>query len=110
MAGQFRIGDRYWYRVVDLLTRIQSKEYTLVVTGVTDSEVIFNKGKAITDLLGNPLQNPDGRRYSENQFYTSEYSLGKVWNTRYRVALPGGKEDEVEDSFRAVAREAITVP
>ncbi len=110
VAGQFRIGDRYAYRVVDLLTRIQSKEFTLVVTGIADGEVIYNKGTATTDLLGNPLKNPDGRRYSENQFYASEYSLGRTWNTRYRVALPSGKEDEVEENFRVVARDEITVP
>ncbi len=110
VAGQFRIGDRYGYRVVDLLTRIQSKEYTLIVTGITDGEVIYNKGASISDLLGNPLKNSDGRRYSENQFYASEYSIGKAWNTRYRVTFPGGKEDEAEENFRVVAREEITVP
>ena len=110
VAGQFRIGDRYAYRVVDLLTRIQSAEYTQVVTGITDSEVIYNQGAAITDLLGNPQKNPDGRRNSQNQFYASGYSLGKTWNTRYRVTFPSGKEDEVEENFRVVAREEITVP
>ncbi len=110
VAGQFRVGDRYAYRVVDLLTNIQSAEYTQVVTEITDGEVIYNKGAAITDLLGNPQKTPDGRRLSGNQFYASEYSLGKTWNTRYRVALPSGKEDEVEETFRVVAREEIAVP
>jgi hypothetical protein len=110
VAGQFRVGDRYAYRVVDLLTNIQSAEYTQVVTEITDGEVIYNKGAAITDLLGNPQKTPDGRRYSQNQFYASEYSLGKTWNTRYRVALRSGKEDEIEENFRVVAREEITVP
>ena len=72
--------------------------------------MIFNKGAAITDLLGNPQKTPDGHRYSQNQFYASEYSLGKTWRTRYRVTFPGGKEDEVEENFRVVAREGITVP
>lgn len=110
VAGQFRVGDRYTYRAVDLLTNIQSGEYTQVVTGITDSEVIYNKGAAITDLLGNPQKTPDGRRYSQNQFYASEYQLGKTWSTRYRVTLRGGKEDEAEENFRVVAREQITVP
>ena len=65
---------------------------------------------AITDLLGNPQNTPDGRRLSGNQFYASEYSLGKTWNTRYRVTFPGGKEDEVEETFRVVAKEKIMVP
>lgn len=109
-AGQFRVGDKYQYRVVDLLTQIEAKKYTLTVSEITDSEVIFNKGAAITDMLGNPQKNTDGRRYSQNQFYASEYSLGKTWNTRYRVTFPGGKEDEVEETFRVVAKEKITVP
>ena len=104
------VGDRYAYRVVDLLTNIQSAEYNQVVTKITDSEVIYNKGVAITDLLGNPQKTPDGRRFSQNQFYASEYSLGKTWNTRYRVALRSGKEDEIEENFRVVAREEITGP
>ena len=66
VAGQFRLGDRYAYRVVDLLTKIQSAEYIQVVTEITDGEVIYNKGAAITDLLGNPQKTPDGRRYSQN--------------------------------------------
>lgn len=109
-AGQYRVGDNYQYRVVDLLTQIEAKKYTLTVSEITDAEVIFNKGAAITDMLGNPQKNTDGRRYSQNQFYASEYSLGKTWNTHYRVILPGGKEDEVEETFRIVAKEKIMVP
>ena len=110
MYRPFRVGDRYTYRVVDLLTRNQSTEYTQVVTEITDTEVIYNNGAAVTDLLGNPQKNPDGRRITQNQIYASEYSLGEAWYTRYRVTFPSGKEDEVEENFRVVAREAITVP
>ena len=61
-------------------------------------------------MLDNPQKTPGGRQFSQNQFYASEYSLGKTWSTRYRVTFPGGKEDEVEENFRVVAREGITVP
>lgn len=72
--------------------------------------MIYKNGAAITDMLGNPQKAPDVRRFGQNQFYASEYSLGKTWSTRYRVTFPGGKEDEVEENFRVVAREEITVP
>lgn len=110
VAGKYRLGDRFTFRVVDLLTKIQSREYIRVVTEITDSEVIFNRGAVITDLLGNPQRTHDGRRISQSQSYISEYSLGKTWRTRYRITSRGGQEDEFEEEFRVVAREEIVVP
>jgi hypothetical protein len=109
-AGQFQVGDKYKYRVVDLLTTLESKRYTLSVTEITDSEVIFNNGQTITDLLGNLLKTFDGSRFGPNQYYASEYSLGKTWKTRYQITLPDGSEDVIEQEFRVVAKEDITVP
>lgn len=109
-AGQFRVGDKYKYRVVDLLTTLESKRYTQTVTEITDSEVIFNNGETITDLLGNPLKVSDGSRFGPNQYYASEYSLGKTWKTRYKILPPNGGEDFIEQEFRVVAKEDITVP
>lgn len=109
-AGQFQVGDKYKYRVVDLLTTLESKRYTHTVTEITDSEVIFNNGETITDLLGNLLKTQNGNRFGPSQYYASEYSLGKTWNTRYRVISPDGGEDFIEQEFRVVAKEDITVP
>jgi hypothetical protein len=51
-AGRFRIGDRFAYRVEDQLTKLQTRRFTRTVTAITASEVIFNNGRVITDLLG----------------------------------------------------------
>lgn len=109
-AGQFQVGDKYEYRVVDLLTKLESKRLTLRVTEITDSEVIFNNGQSIIDLLGNLLKTSDGRRYSQNQCFASEYTLGKTWKTHYQIFLPDGSDDVIEQEFRVVAKEDISVP
>ena len=109
-AGEFRVGDRYLYRVIDLLTGIQSREFTRVVTEITDNEVIFNKGAEITDILGNPRKLANGRILGPNQTYASEYSLGKTWSTRFETTYPDGTTSVIEREFKVVAKEAITVP
>lgn len=109
-AGEFRVGDKYQYRVVDLLTQIEAKKYTLTVSEITDNEVVYNNGASTSDLLGNPRKLPDGRIVGPNQYYASEYSLGKTWRTRYDITLPDGKKDVIEQDFKVVAKEAVTVP
>lgn len=107
---RYKAGDRYRYRIVDLLTGIESSEFRGgMVKQVTDSEVIYGNGR-ITDLLGNMVRGANGRTFIGNQIFVGEYSIGRRWTTVYR----GTRRDDVEDEwaldFKVTAREMVTVP
>ncbi|MBI1890478.1 MAG: caspase family protein [Burkholderiales bacterium] len=105
----FKVGDRYRYRVSDIDTNVEKKEHSLVVTEITDKEVIFNQGKQRCDLLGNPTRHPDGREVIGVQVMPTEFILGKRWTTRFHVLVAGGMTDS-EYNFVVAAKETITVP
>jgi hypothetical protein len=106
----YKVGDRYRYRVIDLLTKLESKEMRGgMVKEVTDSEVIYGNGR-ITDLLGNTMRDPRGRTFVGNQIFVAEYSVGRKWTTVYRGTRRNDEEDEWALDFKVVAREMITVP
>ncbi len=106
----YRVGDRYVWRRTDLLTKVEEKKIINSVSKITDENVIYGNGALVTDLLGNTLKRPDGAVFGPSQFFISEYSIGKKWNTRYSSAFASGWKDTVEIDFRVVARESISVP
>ena len=108
--GTFRVGDRFEYRIIDQLTKLETSSYTRTVTEITDSEVIFNKGGFVTDLLGNTRRNARGERWGDSQFYAAEYSIGKAWSTRFDRTYPDGSTSKVDREFRVAGRESLTIP
>jgi hypothetical protein len=107
---QLKLGDRFSYRQVNLETNEEIRRYTLVVSEITDTQVIFNNGIVITDLIGNPVKLGDGTRYTDAQHYVAEYSLGKRWTARHRLVTSRGATYDSEIDYRVVARESITLP
>ncbi len=105
----YRVGDRYVYRAIDLLTKVERRIIN-TVTEIADDKVIYNNGAPVTDLLGNALKRPDGTRFGPSQFFISEYSLGKKWTTRYAIHFAKGGQDTIELDLKVVGRETITVP
>ncbi len=106
-----KLGDRYAYREIDLATREENRRYTMTVTNISGSEVTFNwKAITVTDLLGNWIALPDGRRWTDAQFFIAEYSLGKRWTSRHRHLSQKGTQFSTEVNFRVAAREPVTVP
>ena len=122
----WKVGDRYRYRVVDLLTGLETVESRGgLVEAVTDSEVIYRNGR-VTDLLGNTHKLPNGQTFTGNQIFIAEYSVGRRWTTAYRGTRgPGGgkggkhgkgnprgdlQPEEWSFDFKVVDRESITVP
>jgi len=108
--GDYKVGDSYTYRVVDLLTKVEGKTKVQTVTGVTDAEVVYNDGNSVRDLLGNLIRGGRGQAFTGNQIYISEYSVGKKWTTQYSGTKPNGKDDEWIIDFKVVGKETITVP
>lgn len=106
----YRVGDRYVYRSIDLLTKVENRKATNTVTEVTEDKVIYNNGTLVTDLLGNLIKRPDGASFGPSQMFISEYHLGKKWSTRYAINFAKGGQDTIEIDLKVVARETITVP
>jgi uncharacterized caspase-like protein len=107
---RFRLGDRYSYRHLDLATNQEIRQYTLVVTAITDTQVIYNNGSLITDLIGNPVKLADGTRYTDAQHQIADYSLGKRWTARHRLTNARGATYDSQIEYRVVARESVTLP
>ena len=106
----FKIGDSWSYREIDLFTKLETRNIVNKITDITENEVIFNNGVLVTDLLGNQVKTPDGARFTQAQIFIQEYSVGKKWTTRFRVTRRDGQSSDVELTFKVVARERITVP
>ncbi|MBM3392020.1 MAG: DUF3108 domain-containing protein [Betaproteobacteria bacterium] len=105
----YRVGDRYVFRSIDLLTKIE-KKLVDTITELAEDRVIYNNGSLVTDLFGNTLVRPDGARFGPSQMFIGEYSLGKKWTTRYDVHFASGGQDVIEFDLKVVGRESVTVP
>lgn len=108
--GNYKIGDSYTYRVIDLFTKVEGETKTHTVTSISDFDVTYNNGLVVRDLLGNIQKGGRGQSFTGNQIYVSEYSVGKKWSTRYNGTRPNGNDDTWEIDFKVVGKERITVP
>jgi len=109
MSTAHQVGDSFTYRLFDLYTGVEQETRTLQVTKVTDTKVVYNNGKRVSDLLGNPLRIRK-MRISGNQNIPAEFALGKRWTTRWITERANGTREETDFDLRVVARENITVP
>ena len=109
-VGPYRVGDRFAYREVDPASGAETRRYANVVTRITDDEVHFNQGKRVSDLFGNVLVTPDGRRRTPYQHLVAEYWIGKTWSTRFDVTLKDGRTRHAYYDVRVAGRETVTVP
>ena len=107
----YKVGDSYTYRRMDLFSKVVSGTYVNTVTQVTDTEVVFNGGAPVTDALGNVVKTPDGRRFTAPQLLPLEYALGKRWATRFEgpIQYDGSPGDFIFE-FQITAREPVVVP
>jgi hypothetical protein len=72
--------------------------------------VEFNRGRFVTDLLGNPLRNPNVEFDIPFQNSPAELQVGKRWSARQRAVRRGTREEDVDMSFEIVRRERVRVP
>jgi hypothetical protein len=105
-----KVGDSYSYRQTDLMTGEELRNVRRRITAITDTEVIYNKGVLVTDLLGNTLRHPGGAVWSPNQTVPTEFAVGRRWNTRFRIIPSKGGDSVVDLNMRIAERERITVP
>ena len=81
VGTNFKIGDSYTGRRIDLLTRLEQGGGTLTVTGITDTEIIYNKGSLITDYLGNVITLVTNKRgMQEKMDYLNETRVMLIYS------------------------------
>lgn len=111
----FKIGDTYTQRLTDLFTDIEQSTFSMTITQITESEVIFDNG-VVTDLLGNVRRTRGGGlggtggRFSPRQQFPLEYAVGKRWTTRFESTTGQGRTGTSVLDLQIAARERITVP
>jgi len=105
----YKIGDRYRFQELDLLTKQEIRRRVMTVTSIADDEVTFNEGRLSTDLLGNPVRNANGRNFVERQIFIAEYSIGKKWRTVYEGIGRNGNANEWTIDLKVTKRESITI-
>lgn len=106
----FRPGERYTYRTVDLLSQTETARSTDTVLRVVGDEVLYNDGSKVSDLFGNNVRAPDGKRWTPYQFFINDYALGKRWPAQFIVTQPDGSKTSVRFDLRVAGRERITLP
>jgi hypothetical protein len=106
----YRVGERYAYRSVDLLTGTETGRSQETVTKITGDEVHFGEAGKVTDLFGNNVRAPDGRKWTPYQFFIHEYQPGKRWPAQFLVTTAEGKQVNMAFELRVAARERITLP
>jgi hypothetical protein len=72
--------------------------------------VRFNDGNKVSDLFGNNVRAPDGKRWTPYQFFINDYALGKRWHAQFIITQPDGATVGVRFDLRVAARERITLP
>src|SRR5258706_1229471 len=105
----YRIGDEWTYRRIDLVTKEESQP-RWVVTGITDTEVIYNNGRRVTDLLGNALRRGGGADWGPNQTVPAGIDLGKRWNSHINFTSTKGRGSMLDLALRIADKERLTVP
>jgi uncharacterized caspase-like protein len=109
----FKVGDFYSYRILDLETKAQKRTVRGEITSVTDDEVSFGNGTMILDRMGNTRRTGEGFRFSDNQNMPVEFYVGKKWVTKFRSFppnVPAFIRIMTEIEFRITAREKVEVP
>jgi hypothetical protein len=112
MTADFKVGDSYSYRKVDLLTKEELPAVVQTVTALTETEVIYNNGEAVTDAFGNFLLDPGtGYRYeSSAQVLLPEYAIDKKTETSLYSESPAGERTRIHFASKIVRKETITIP
>ena len=104
-----KIGDRYTFREANADTHEEIRQYTVAVSQITETEVIYGKGGLVTDLIGNWIKIND-RTLTGAQYFIPDYSLGKRWTSRHRSTSAKGNHYDTVVDCKVAARERRTLP
>jgi uncharacterized caspase-like protein len=103
----YKVGDTYKYTVADQISKVVQRTETFTVTSVTAREVYFNRGRFVTDKLGNVMSGRD--RFVNNQTHPADFQLGRTWYTRFSGVNERSGRFSIEAKLRVAARERVSV-
>jgi uncharacterized caspase-like protein len=109
VAQAYKVGERYAYRRLDLLSRQEKGRSDATISRIEGDEVHFSDGQ-VRDPFGNDVRAPDGRQWTPYQFFIADYQLGKRWPAQFIVTLADGRKVSNEFQLRVANRERITLP
>jgi hypothetical protein len=107
---RYRVGDSYTYNFLDPYSKVVQDSSTWTITQITDTEVLYDDGRVVTDLLGNPRRLHDGRTFGPNQIAPRDFSVGKRWSSRFTGSSPKGGAYSAEFNMRIVGKERVSIP
>jgi hypothetical protein len=107
-VGSYSLGDSFTFEEQDALTGVAEDTFTEKVTSITESQIIFNDGKVILDLVGNELKSRDHHFLTPAQLYPAQYAIGFKWSTKYIRKRGNGVASEMELNLAVVSREVFT--
>jgi Caspase domain len=105
----FKVGERYSYRRINLLDGAERERFSQTVAKIEGDEVWFDDWKTVTDLFGNNVRAPDGRKWTPYQFFIHDYQVGKRWTAQFLVTQADGKTVNTDFELRVAGRERITL-
>ena len=107
----FAIGDRWSYRVHDLLGN-SKREFTLEVKNIVGDEIVYKNGST-SDLVGNPIKTFRGDKPNVHTPYSPHYVFPmKVGDVRKDIAFVQELDQRIYDAtttIRVVGEEEIEV-
>ena len=112
LGRRFTVGDAAKFEESDFLTGVTQRTYTLRVTRVDiDADrVEINNGKAIIDLMGNPIKVGDREFDAPRQQTPAEFQVGKKWTAVFTETRAGQAPNNISITFQILRREKVSVP
>lgn len=101
------VGDTYTFEERDMISGAVMRTFKHRVTAVEPSQIIFNDGAIITDLLGNDIKSGSRRFLTPTQFYPAVYQVGHRWKTEYYWEGRDGSKILTNEVLKITGREEI---
>jgi len=109
-VGTYTVGDAYAFELRDALSGVVQKAYQEVVSEVAETQIVFNNGSLVLDLIGNETKSENPRFLSPAQLFPAEYSVGTKWSTQFGWRKGDGIASVMALEMKVVGREPFRTP
>ncbi len=109
-VGRYMVGDSFTFELRDGLSNAVSKTFREVVSDVDETQIEFNDGALVLDMLGNEVKSQNPRFLTPAQLFPAEYSVGAKWSTQFGWLKGNGDRSVMALDMKVVSREPFTTP
>ena len=109
-VGRYMVGDSFTFELRDGLSNAVSKTFREVVSDVDETQIEFNDGALVLDMLGNEVKSQNPRFLTPAQLCPAEYSVGAKWSTQFGWLKGNGDRSVMALDMKVVSREPFTTP